>query len=174
MLITTQRELEGTLQEAVKLKVNTSVPDETKKVLKEAEGMRMKWEGDCKAKEESVVCKAEEEKALCKGKEPAHSDGGEHAHNKAVHLFDDDTSPTCEAEEEEREPTPAVKPTAKPVPAKRLEFHVMRVMPASSPSVHGSTHSMEVMIPIQWKVSRMTLDWTILTGYSAPIGGRAR
>ena len=150
-----------------------SVPDDVKKALEDAEGMRMKWEGDCKAKEESAVCKAEEE-ASHKGKEPAHSDGGEGANNDAARLFDDDMSPTCEAEEEEKEPTPAVKLTAKPVPAKQIEFQAMRATPASSPSAHGSMQSMEVVIPIQQKVSGLTADWTILTKCTVPSGGRAR
>ena len=136
------------LQEAAELKVDMSVPDETKKVLEEAEGMRMKWEGDHKVKEESVACKAEEEVVSCKGKEPARVDGEEDISNEAAHLFDDDVSPTCEAEEEEKEPTPTVKPTAKPAPVKRIKFHTMRATPALSPSVHRSTHSMEVVIPI--------------------------
>ena len=145
-----------------------------KKALEEAKGMRVKWEGDRKAKEESVARKTEEEEALRKGKEPAHSDGGEGANNEAARLFDNDVSPTCEAEEEEKEPTPAAKPMAKPVPAKRIEFHVMRATLASSPSAHGSMRSMEVVIPVRCKVSGLTADWVILTECTAPSGGRAR
>ena len=145
-----------------------------KKALKEAKGMHMKWEGDCKAKEESTACKAEEEEASCKGKELAHSDGGEGVNNKAVRLFNNDASPTHEAEEEEKEPTPTAKPTAKPAPTKRIKFHVMRATPASSPSAHGSMRSMEVVIPIQCKVSGLIADWVILTKCTAPSGGRAR
>ena len=133
--------------------------------------MHMKWEGDRKAKEESAACKAEEEEASCKGKEPARSDGGD---NEAARLFDDDASPTREAEEEEKEPTPAAKPTAKPGPVKRIEFRAMRATPASSPSAHGSTRSMEVVIPVRRKVSGLIADWVILTGCTAPSGGRAR
>ena len=125
-----------------------SVPDDVKKVLKEAEGMRVKWEGDCKAKEESAARKAEEEEALRKGKEPACADGEEDVSNEAVHLFDDDVSPTREAEEKEKEPMLAAKPMAKPAPAKRIEFCAMRATLASSPSVHRSMQSMEVVIPI--------------------------
>ena len=136
------------LQEAAELKVDVSVPDDMKKALEDVEGMRVKWEGDHKAKEESMARKAEEEEASHKGKEPACADGEEDISNKAVRLFDDDASPTCEAEEEEKELTPAAKPAAKPVPTKWIEFHAMRVTPASSPSVHRSTHSMEVMIPV--------------------------
>ena len=150
------------------------VPDDVKKALKEAEGMCVKWEGDRKAKEESAACKAEEEEASCKGKEPARSDGGEGAKNKAAHLFDDDASPTREAEEEEKEPMPVAKLTAKPAPAKQIKFRVMRAMPASFPSAHRSTCSMEVVIPVQRKVSGLTADWATLTGCTAPSGGRAR
>ena len=125
-----------------------SVPDNVKKALEDAEGMCVKWEGDRKVKEESAARKAKEEEASRKGKELAHSDGGEGAKNEAVRLFDNDASPTREAEEEEKEPTPAAKPTAKPVPAKQIEFQAMRAMPASSPSAHGSTRSMEVVIPV--------------------------
>ena len=52
------------LQEAAELKVDVSVPDDVKKALKEAEGMRVKWEGDRKVKEQSAACKAEEEEVL--------------------------------------------------------------------------------------------------------------
>ena len=162
------------LQEAAKLKVNMSVPDETKKALEEVEGMCVKWEGDRKVKEEFAACKAEEEVTSCKGKEPARLDGGEGANNEAVCLFDNDASPTCEAEEEEKEPMPVAKPTAKPVPAKWIEFRAMRAMPASSPSAHRSTRSMEVVIPVQHKVSRLIVDWVILTECTVPSGGRAR
>ena len=174
MLITAQRELEGVLQEAAKLKVNVLVPDDMKKVLEDTEGMYMKWEGDCKAKEESVVCKVEEEEALHKDKEPAYSDGGEGTNNGAACLFDNDASPTRKAEEEEQELTPVAKLMAKPASMKRIEFCMMRAMPASSPSAHRSVHSMEVVIPIQHKVSRLTADWVILTKCTAPSGGRAR
>ena len=68
-LITAQRELKGALQEAAELKVDALVPDDVKKVLEEAEAMHVKWEGDCKAKEESAAHKAEEEEASRKGKE---------------------------------------------------------------------------------------------------------
>ena len=101
--------------------------------------MHVKWEDDHKAKEASVECKAEEEEASHKGKEPAHSDCGEEdVSNEAAHLFNDNTSLACEAEEEEKEPTPAAKLMAKPAPTKWIEFHAMRAMPASSPSVHRS------------------------------------
>ena len=136
--------------------------------------MHVKWEGDCKAKEESAACKAEEEEASCKGKEPAHADGEGDVSNEAACLFNDDTSPTHEAEEEEKEPTPTAKPTAKPAPAKRIEFCAMRATLASSPSVHGSMCSMEVVIPVQHKVSGLIADWVILTECTAPSGGRAR
>ena len=168
------------LQEAAELKVDVSVLDKMKKALEEAEGMRVKWEGDCKAKEESATHKAEEEEASCKeealhkGKEPAHLDGGEGTNNEAVCPFDDDMSPTCEAEEEEKEPAPMAKLMAKPVPTKQIEFCVMRAMPASSPSVHRSVHSMEVVIPVRRKVSRLIVDWAILTKCTVPSGGRAR
>ena len=144
--MTAQRELEAVLQEAVELKVDMSIPDDAKKALEEVKEMHVRWEGEHKAKEESVACRAAEEEALCKGKELAHSDGGEHANNEAVCLFNDNASPTHEVEEEEKEPMPVVKLMAKPAPVKWIEFCVMRAMPASSPSVHGSTHSMEVMI----------------------------
>ena len=101
-------------------------------------------------------------------------DGEEEVNNEAARLFDDDVSPTREAEEEEKDPTPAAKPTAKPAPSKRIEFHAMRVTPASSPSAHGSTCSMEVVIPIRRKVSRLIADWVTLTGCTAASGGRAR
>ena len=162
------------LQEATELKVDASVPDDMKKALEEAEGMRVKWEGDRKVKEESAARKAEEEIVLCKGKELAHVDGEGDISNEAARLFNDDASPTREAEEEEKEPTPAAKPTAKLAPAKRIEFHAMRATPASSPSAHRSTHSMEVVIPVQRKVSGLTADWAALTECTAPSGGRAR
>ena len=101
-------------------------------------------------------------------------DGGEGAKNEAARLFDDDASPTHEAEEEEKEPTPVAKPTAKPAPAKWIEFRAMRATPPSSPSAHGSTRSMEVVIPVRRKVSGLIADWVILTGCTAPSGGRAR
>ena len=119
-----------------------------KKALEDAEGMCMKWEGDHKVKEESAVHKAEEKEASCKGKELVCVDGEEDISNEAVCLFDNDASPTCKVEEEEKEPTPVVKPTAKPAPAKRIEFRTMRAMLALSPSAHRSTCSMEVVIPI--------------------------
>lgn len=156
--MTAQRELEGVLQEAVELKVDVSIPDDTKKALEEAEEMRVRWEGECKAKEEYAAC----------------LDGGEGINNEATRLFDNDASPTCKAEEEVREPTPMVKLMAKPAPVKWLEFHTMRAMPASSPSAHRSVRSMEVMIPVQCKVSRLTADWAILTKCTALSGGRAR
>ena len=145
-----------------------------KKALEDVEGMRMKWEGDHKVKEESTAHKAEEKEALCKGKELVCVDGEEDISNEAVCLFNDDTSPTCKVEEEEKEPTPVVKPTAKPAPAKWIEFCAIRAMPALSPSAHRSICSMEVVIPIQRKVSRLIADWVILTKYTAPSGGRAR
>ena len=137
------------LQEAAELKVNALVPDETKKVLEEAEGMHVKWKDDRKAKEASMARKAEEEEALHKGKEPVHSDCGEEdVSNEAAHLFDDDTSLAHEAEEEEKELMPAAKLMAKPAPTKQIKFHAMRAMPASSPSVRRSMRSMEVVIPV--------------------------
>ena len=136
--------------------------------------MRVKWEGDRKAKEESAARKAEEEEASRKGKEPARADGEGDVSNEAACLFDDDTSPTREAEEEEKEPTPAAKPMAKPAPAKRIEFRAMRTTPASSPSAHGSMCSMEVVIPVRRKVSGLIADRVILTECTAPSGGRAR
>ena len=148
MLITAQRELEGVLQEAAKLKVNALVPDDVKKVLKDTEGMCVKWEGDHKVKEESAAHKAEEEEALHKGKELACADGEEDVSNEAVHLFNNDASPTCKAEEEEKEPMPTAKLTVKPVPTKQIEFHAMGATPALSPSAHGSTCSMEVVIRV--------------------------
>ena len=173
MLITAQRELEATLQETVELKVDMSILDDARKALEEAEEMHVRWEGKRKAKEEYMAHKAEEE-ASCKGKELVRSGGEEDISNGAVHLFDDDTSPTCEAEEEEKELTPTAKLTAKPVPTKQIEFHAMRATPASSPSAHRSMHSMEVVIPMRRKVSRLTADWAILTECTVPSGGRAR
>ena len=108
----------------------------------------MKWKGDHKAKKDSMACKVEEEEALHKGKEPAWLDGEEAVNNKAVHLFDNNASPTCKAEEEEKEPIPAATLAAKPAPAKWIEFCTIRVMSMSSPSAHGSVCSMEIMIPI--------------------------
>ena len=145
-----------------------------KKALKDVEGMCMKWEGDHKVKEESVVHKAEEKEASRKGKELACVDCEEDISNEAVCLFNDDTSPTCKVEEEEKEPMPVAKLTAKPAPAKWIEFRAMRAMPALSPSAHRSTCSMEVVIPIRRKVSGLIADWVILTKCTAPSGGRAR
>ena len=125
-------------------------------------------------KEESAVRKAEEEEALRKGKDPVRADGEEEVNNKAVHLFNNDASPAREVEEEEKEPTPAAKLMAKPAPMKQIEFRAMRATLASSPSAHGSTQSMEVVIPIRQKVSRLTADWMILTECTVPSGGRAR
>ena len=80
--MTAQRELEDVLQEAAELKVDVSVPDDTKKALEEAEETCVRWEGKCKAKEEYAAC----------------LDGGEGINNEATRLFDNDASPTCEAE----------------------------------------------------------------------------
>ena len=113
----------------------------------------------------------EEEEALHKGKEPACSGGEEEVNNEAAHLFNDNTSLVHEVEEEMRPLTPAAKPTVKPVPVKWIEFCVMRVMPASFPSAHRSTCSMEVVIFIRHKVSGLIMDWIALTGCTAPTGG---
>ena len=80
--------------------------------------MCMKWKDNHKAKEESAVCKAEKEEASCKGKELACSGSEEDMNNEAACLFDDDVSPTCEAEEEEKKLMFVVKLAAKPVPTK--------------------------------------------------------
>ena len=162
------------LHEAAELNINAPIPNDAKKALKEVEEMHVRWKGKCKAKEESVVCKVEEEEeALHKDKEPACSGGEKEVNNKAAHLFNDNASPACEVEEEMRPLIPAAKPTVKPVPMKQIEFHMMRAMLASSPSAHGSTCSMKIIIPVRCKVSRLIMDWTALTGCTAPTGGRA-
>ena len=136
------------LQKATKLKVDALFSDDMKTALEEAKGMCVKWEGDHKVREESMVCKVEEEEALCKGKEPVHSNGEEEVNNEAACLFDDDVSPVCEEEEEVREPTLVVKLAAKPAPAKQIEFHVMRVTSTTFLSTYRSMCSMEVIIPV--------------------------
>ena len=67
----------------------------------------------------------------------------------------EEAAPAHEEEEESRELMPAMKPAVKPAAPKRLEFRAMRAQSMASPSAHSSVCSMEVVIPIKRKVSRL-------------------
>ena len=137
--------------EAAELCINVSIPAEMQALFKEAESMCEKWEAERKVRKDNVVQKAQEEAAACKAEEAAQAEDEEGV--KVVNLPKDEAAPACEEEEESREPTPVTKPAAKPAVPKRLEFRAMRVQSTASPSAHGSVRSMEVVIPVKWKVS---------------------
>ena len=86
---------------------------------------------------------------------------------EVVDLPKEEAAPAREEEEESREPMPMMKPAAKLAAPKRLEFRVMRATSTASPSVHGSVHSMEVVIPVKRKVSGSTPGQQVLTRLTA-------
>ena len=167
----------------MELHVDASIPAETQVLFEEAESMHEKWEAECKvrednaarkAQEEAAAQKVQEEAAAQKAQEEAAAREAEEAawaeDEERVEVIDppkEEAAPAHEEEEESREPTPAMKPAAKPAAPKRLEFRAMRATLTASPSAHGSVCSMEVVIPIKQKVSGSTPGWQVLTGLTA-------
>ena len=139
--------------EATELCVDASIPAETQALFEEAESMHKKWEAERKVHEDDAAQKAQEEVAAREAEEVAQVEDEEGV--KVVDPPKDEAAPAREEEEESREPTPATKLAAKPAVPKRLEFQVMRAQLTASPSAHGSVRSMEVVIPVKRKVSRL-------------------
>ena len=165
--------------EAAELRVNTSIPAETQALFEEAESMREKWEAKHKVHEDDVARKAQEEaaaheaeEAVCEVEEAAQAEDEEGV--KVVDPPKDKAAPACEEEEESRELMPMTKLVVKPAAPKRLEFWALRAMSMASPSVHGSVHTMEVVISVKRKVSGSIPGWQVLTGLAAHHPGRGR
>ena len=137
--------------EAAELRVDASVPAETQALFEEAKTMREKWEAERNVRENDAARKAQEEAAAREAEEAARAEDEERV--EVVDPPKAEAAPAREEEEESREPMPATKPAAKPAVPKRLEFRAMRAQSTASPSVHGSVRSMEVVIPVKWKVS---------------------
>ena len=91
----------------------------------------------------------------CKAKEAVQAEDEERV--KVVDPPKEEAVPARKEEEESRELMPMTKPVVKPAAPKRLKFWAMRAQLTASPSVHGSMHSMEVVIPIKQRVSRPIL-----------------
>ena len=111
--------------EAAELHVDVSIPAETQVLFKEAELMCEKWEAERKVREDDAAQKVQEEVAAREAEEAAHEAEDEEG-VKVINLPKDKAVPAHEEEEESREPTPAMKPVAKPAAPKRLEFWAMR------------------------------------------------
>ena len=137
----------------MELHVNTSIPAETQALFKEAELMCEKWEAKRKVHKDNVAWKAQEEAAAREAEEVVWAEDEERV--KVIDPPKGEAVPVHEEEEESRELTPAMKPVVKPAAPKRLEFQAMRAQSTASPSAHSSVHSMEVVIPIKRKVSRL-------------------
>ena len=138
--------------EATELRVDASIPAEMQALFEEAESMREKWEAERKVREDDAARKAQEEAAVRKAEEAARAEDEERV--EVIDPPKEEAVPAREEEEESREPTPATKLVVKPAAPKRLEFRAMRAQSTASPSAHSSVHSMEVVIPVKWKVSR--------------------
>ena len=138
--------------EAAELHVDASIPAEMQALFKEAESMREKWEAERKVREDDAARKAQEEAAAREAEEAAQAEDEDRV--EVVDLPKEEAAPARE-EEESREPTPTMKPAVKPAAPKRLKFQVMRAQSTASPSVHSSVRSMEVVIPVKRKVSRL-------------------
>ena len=158
--------------EAAELRVDASVPAETQALFEEAETMCEKWEAERKVREDDAARKAKEEAAAREAEEAAWAEDEEGV--EVVDLPKEEAAPAREEEEESREPTPAMKPAAKPAVPKRLEFRAMRAQSTASPSAHGSVRSMEVVIPVKRKVSSSIPGRQVLTGLAARHPGRRR
>ena len=151
--------------EATELRVDVSIPAEMQALFEEAESMRKKWETEHKVRKDDAVRKAQEKAAARKAEEVAWAKDEERV--EVVDPPKEEAAPAREEEEESREPMPATKPAVKPAAPKRLEFRAMRATLMASPSVHGSVHSMEVVIPVKRKVSGSIPGQQVLTGLTA-------
>ena len=151
--------------EAMELCINASIPAEMQALFEEAELMCKKWEAERKVRKDDAVQKVQEEAAACEVEEVPQAEDEERV--EVVNPPKEEAVPVHEEEEESREPTPTTKPAAKPAAPKRLEFQAMRATSMASPSVHGSVCSMEVVIPVKWKVSGSIPGQQVLTGLTA-------